>query len=116
MQLVRLRSPDPYAFKFNYAIDSSHVYLNLTISNGRANNNIGYVQNAYQIPNYFTSVRRIYKNNANSLRLSMKDPSAPVTAFFNVKLTDKLGEVFSLTNVWADGKSVNIPPVTVGTF
>jgi len=46
----------------------------------------------------------------------MKDPSAPVTAFFNVKLTDKLGEVFSLTNVWADGKSVNIPPVTVGTF
>jgi len=102
--------------KFTYAIDSSHVYLNLTISNGRANNNIGYVQNAYQIPNYFTSVRRIYKNNANSLRLSMKDPSAPVTAFFNVKLTDKLGEVFSLTNVWADGKSVNIPPVTVGTF
>ncbi len=102
--------------KFNYAIDSSHIYLNLTINNGRANNNIGYVQNSYQLPNYFTSVRRTYKNNANSLRLSMKDPLAPVTAFFNVKLTDKLGEAFSITNVWADGKGVNIPPVQIGTF
>lgn len=103
--------------KFDYAIDSSHIYLSLTVSNGRANNNVGYVQNAYQIPDYFTSIRKTYKNNASSLRLSMKDPSAAVTAFFNVKLTDKVGEAFSLTNEWADdGGGINIPPIPVGTF
>jgi len=106
---------------FNYGIKlpfNRHLPTGFTFSNGHNQNNVGYINSGYTIPNFFTYTRGVVRNNSNHIRISLRDPSAPVTVFFNVKLTDYIGHAFSITNAWG-GKDENFhsfPPVTIGTF
>lgn len=79
---------------------------------------VAYYKSDEGIPNYFTHRRGIVKNNANYLRISLRNPAAPVTVFFNVKFADNIGHAFSVTNSWGDKENdfVGVPAFTVATF
>jgi len=88
----------------------------VTFNNGHIEDTLGYNQNRYTIPYGYNRIPGHYasKNNASSLKISLRDPNAPVVTFFNVKILDNLGFAFTLTNKWGGGGS--IPMMQVGSF